>query len=174
MINIHTLSADTAMTIYYGQHQTPFGMGLLGMTEAEEICYFSLSTTIEGAEQALMRHWSQATCIQAQEKTAPLMSAIFQPAPAVTLCLQGSAFQQQVWKQLLNIPFASTTSYGALARQLGQPQAARAVGQAVARNYIAFLIPCHRVIRQSGELGNYRWGIARKQQLLAWEKSHAH
>ncbi|WP_338438811.1 MGMT family protein [Synechococcus elongatus] len=85
------------------------------------------------------------------------------------LHVYGTAFQQKVWRSLLQIPRGSRTTYRDLATAIGKPSAARAVGNAVGKNPIAYLIPCHRVVRQSGELGGYRWGCDRKQQLLAWE-----
>jgi len=87
----------------------------------------------------------------------------------VPLLVKGTPFQTQVWRALLRIPAGATTTYGQLAAALGQPHAARAVGTACKVNPIAFLIPCHRVIRETGALGGYRWGLVRKRAMLAWE-----
>ena len=92
---------------------------------------------------------------------------------SVHLHLRGTPFQQSVWSALLQIPFGSTCSYRDLAESLGRPTSVRAVGTAVGRNPIALLIPCHRVIRQSGQIGDYYWGSALKQQLLARESALA-
>jgi AraC family transcriptional regulator of adaptative response/methylated-DNA-[protein]-cysteine methyltransferase len=81
----------------------------------------------------------------------------------------GSRFQFQVWRALLRVPSGSVVSYGDLARTMGQPGAARAVGQAVGANPVAWLIPCHRVLRGDGAIGGYRWGPRRKAVMLAWE-----
>jgi AraC family transcriptional regulator of adaptative response/methylated-DNA-[protein]-cysteine methyltransferase len=85
------------------------------------------------------------------------------------LLLRGTNFQVKVWEALLRIPSGSLTTYGDVARAIGKPSAARAVGQAVGANAIAYLIPCHRVIRASGEVRDYRWGKTRKQAILGWE-----
>ena len=85
--------------------------------------------------------------------------------------MRGSSFQVRVWRALLEIPPGSLTTYGRLADSLGQPGAARAVGTAAGSNPIAFLIPCHRVIRETGAISGYRWGVGRKRALLAWEKA---
>jgi O-6-methylguanine DNA methyltransferase len=91
-----------------------------------------------------------------------------EPEP-IGLRVKGSAFQIQVWRALLEIPRGQVTSYRRLARAIGRPRAVRAVANAVAANPIAYLIPCHRVIRSDGTLGGYRWGVACKRSLLAWE-----
>jgi AraC family transcriptional regulator of adaptative response/methylated-DNA-[protein]-cysteine methyltransferase len=83
--------------------------------------------------------------------------------------VRGTAFQVRVWRALLLIPEGALITYGELAKQIGQPGAARAVGTAVGRNPLAYLIPCHRVIRETGIIGNYRWGASRKKAMLAWE-----
>jgi AraC family transcriptional regulator of adaptative response/methylated-DNA-[protein]-cysteine methyltransferase len=90
----------------------------------------------------------------------------------VKLLLMGTNFQIKVWEALLRIPMGSVVCYEDLARQLGKPSAARAVGGAVGRNPISFLIPCHRAIRKMGITGDYHWGAARKKAILAWEAAH--
>jgi O-6-methylguanine DNA methyltransferase len=87
----------------------------------------------------------------------------------VLLHLKGTNFQIKVWKALLAIPRAGTTSYGALAAHIDKPRSVRAVANAVAHNPVAYLIPCHRVLRKTGAIGGYRWGVRRKKVLLAWE-----
>jgi AraC family transcriptional regulator of adaptative response/methylated-DNA-[protein]-cysteine methyltransferase len=91
----------------------------------------------------------------------------------LTLLLKGTNFQLQVWQALLQIPAGAATSYGALAELLDRPTAARAVGAAVGKNPVAYLIPCHRVLRESGAFGGYHWGTARKQAILGWEAARA-
>ncbi|MGB5253157.1 MAG: methylated-DNA--[protein]-cysteine S-methyltransferase, partial [Sedimenticolaceae bacterium] len=103
-----------------------------------------------------------------------LLGQVFQRLPdtadaGLSLWVSGSNFQIQVWRALLQIPFAGLLSYGQLARLLDRPNAARAVGGAVARNPVAFLIPCHRVLRESGDFGGYHWGRERKLAICAWE-----
>jgi AraC family transcriptional regulator of adaptative response/methylated-DNA-[protein]-cysteine methyltransferase len=88
----------------------------------------------------------------------------------IKLCVVASDFQQEVWRELLKIPFGKTTSYGEIATNLNQPVgASRAIGTAIGKNPVAFLIPCHRVIQLSGKLGGYRWGLDRKKEILLWE-----
>jgi AraC family transcriptional regulator of adaptative response/methylated-DNA-[protein]-cysteine methyltransferase len=83
--------------------------------------------------------------------------------------LQGSNFQLKVWQALLNIPTGTAVSYDTIAAWIGQPNASRAIGTALAHNPIGYLIPCHRVIRKAGQLGEYRWGATRKKAILGWE-----
>jgi AraC family transcriptional regulator of adaptative response/methylated-DNA-[protein]-cysteine methyltransferase len=83
--------------------------------------------------------------------------------------LKDSPFQLKVWEALLKVPMGKLTNYRSLARQMGRPKASRAVGSALGKNAIAFLIPCHRVIRETGALGGYRWGLERKTAMLSWE-----
>ncbi|HSP43363.1 MAG TPA: methylated-DNA--[protein]-cysteine S-methyltransferase [Luteolibacter sp.] len=85
------------------------------------------------------------------------------------MLIRGTPFQLNVWRELMDIPAGETTSYGKLAASLGRPQASRAAGTAVGANRIAWLIPCHRVLRGDGSIGGYRWGVERKQAMLAWE-----
>jgi len=89
----------------------------------------------------------------------------------VSLYVRGTDFQLQVWRALLEVPPGEITTYGRLAEAVGRPGAARAVGGAVAANPVAYLIPCHRVVRTSGELGGYRWGVERKRAMLEWERA---
>jgi len=93
------------------------------------------------------------------------------PAAPVSLYVRGTDFQLQVWRALLEVPPGEITTYGRLAEAVGRPGAARAVGGAVAANPVAYLIPCHRVVRTSGELGGYRWGVERKRAMLEWERA---
>jgi len=106
--------------------------------------------------------------------TAPLVEQIFEPQShavqqPLTIFLSGSNFQLKVWEALLRIPAGSVAAYEDVARWLGMPSAARAVSRAVACNPVAYLIPCHRVIRKLGDFGGYHYGTARKQALLGWE-----
>jgi AraC family transcriptional regulator of adaptative response/methylated-DNA-[protein]-cysteine methyltransferase len=104
-----------------------------------------------------------------------LLEQVFQqgrpgdPKPSLKLALTGSPFQLKVWQGLMDIPFGEVRSYGALAESLGHPGAARAVGTAIAANKIAYLVPCHRVLRATGETGQFRWGAELKVHMLAWE-----
>jgi AraC family transcriptional regulator of adaptative response/methylated-DNA-[protein]-cysteine methyltransferase len=120
----------------------------------------------------LVSGWNQATMIEDYKTTAPLVTRIFSdpnPDTPLKLHLRGTNFQIKVWEALLNVPVGAVTTYEHIAAQIGKPNALRAVGTAVGHNPIAVLIPCHRVIRKSGEFGNYRYGPARKLALLARE-----
>ena len=166
------------LTIRYGFHPTPFGDCLLALTD-HGLC--GLSFAEEGNPQALLadlhQRWAQADLIHDPTSTAPYAARIFQlagepGAPPLQLYLSGTNFQLKVWQALLYIPPGQLTTYGKIAADMGQPNASRAVGSAVGDNPIAYLIPCHRVIRQAGELGGYRYGLARKQAILGWEQAH--
>ncbi len=163
------------LTIRYGFHATPFGECLLALTE-RGICglSFTLAGNRQPALEALRGRWSMAKLLEDPSATASLVNRIFplarQPETApLSLFLNGTNFQIKVWEALLQVPPGALVTYEEIARRLGMPRAARAVGQAVADNPIAVIIPCHRVIRKMGELGNYRWGPARKKALLGWE-----
>ena len=91
----------------------------------------------------------------------------------IRICLSGTAFQRRVWRALLDVPAGTTVSYGEVARMVGNPGAVRAAATAVASNRVGLLVPCHRIIRNTGALGQFAWGTARKAALLEWERSHA-
>ncbi len=167
------------ITLRYGLHDTPFGKCLLATTE-RGICHLSfIQTSEDGAINNLSADWKQARLVEDNEATAPLATLIFTPPTAdatferqsqpLNLHLRGTDFQIKVWEALLKIPLGQAATYEQIAAQVGCRNAMRAVGTAVGRNPIAVLIPCHRVIRKSGEFGNYRYGTARKIALLAKE-----
>ena len=120
----------------------------------------------------LKANWSNASIQEDTQSTGALIEPIFalshNPTP-ISLFVTGTNFQLKVWEALLNIPRGAVTTYEQIAAQIGHPGALRAVGTAVGHNSIAYIIPCHRVIRKMGEFGNYRWGTARKKALLGWE-----
>jgi AraC family transcriptional regulator of adaptative response/methylated-DNA-[protein]-cysteine methyltransferase len=160
------------LTLRYGFHATPFGEALLGLTE-RGLCH--LSFVQEGREAALTQFradWKHATLCEEPAATAPLVPQIFAPGaglPPLSVYLTGTNFQLKVWEALLKIPPGQVTTYEHLAAEIGNARALRAVGTAVGHNPIAYLIPCHRVLRKAGEFGNYRWGPARKKAILGWE-----
>ncbi|GAB4544133.1 MAG: methylated-DNA--[protein]-cysteine S-methyltransferase [Anaerolineales bacterium] len=158
--------------IRYGLHATPFGECLLAVTP-RGICHLSFVEESEArAIDQLAAEWSAAQLMEDKNRTAPLAEQIFRldaRAPRLALHLRGTNFQIKVWEALLNIPSGAVTTYGRIAANIGAPQAMRAVGSAVGDNPIAYLIPCHRVIRKSGEFGEYRYGAARKKAMLIRE-----
>lgn len=167
------------LTIRFGVHPSPFGPCLVAVTE-RGLCGLTF-LSFEGKSAALAdlaRRWPAATIREAPAATRPLAEKIFATGvgaadPPIDLYVRGTRFQIQVWEALLRIPPGSVASYEAVAERIGAPTAARAVGAAVAQNPVAFLIPCHRVIRKSGVIGPYRWGAARKKAILGWEAARA-
>jgi len=156
-----------------GLHETPFGTALIAATE-RGICAvrFAAGGLAEEMER-LQEEWPGAELVADPEGTAALASQAFSPEPGATLPLyvRGTNFQLQVWKALLNVPEGQVLSYEQLAARVERPRAVRAVASAVASNPVAYLIPCHRVIRKVGGFGEYRWGAARKRAMLAWESA---
>ncbi|MBI5950887.1 MAG: methylated-DNA--[protein]-cysteine S-methyltransferase [Chloroflexi bacterium] len=169
-------SGGSGLSIRYGIHHSPFGKCLIATTE-RGICNLSFINVSEGrAIDNLAQAWKQAQMIEDYQSTAPLVTRIFsdlQIDSPLKLHLRGTNFQIKVWEALLNIPTGALTSYENIAAQIGNPRAVRAVGTAVGHNPIAYLIPCHRVIRKNGDFGNYLYGTARKKVMLAKEFSHA-
>ncbi len=174
--------------IGWGSMATPLGEALLATTE-RGVCYFAFVDEAAGGVASgledLQQAWPRATVERDPEAVAPVATRLARQlagsagegnsnggsdAP-VRLHLRGTNFQLQVWQALLEIPTGGAVSYGDLARSLGRPTAARAVAGAVAANPVAVLIPCHRVIRSTGEMAGYRWGRGRKRALLGWESA---
>ena len=127
-----------------------------------------------------LARWQGAEIIEEPSVTAPLLEKIFPAdrsgqARSIRLFVQGTNFQIKVWNALLQMPAGSVATYGDLAQRIGNPKAARAVGSAVGANWIGYVIPCHRVIRASGVVSDYRWGSTRKKAILGWEAAqHVH
>lgn len=167
-------AAGAGMTMEYGVHDTPFGPVFIALT-ARGICSleFADDCAAEDARSRLARKWPKARILENQAKTGATADAIFggniRPDRPLSLHVSGTNFQISVWKALLQIPSGRVASYAEIARAIHHPRAARAVGSAIGDNPVAFLIPCHRVIRQSGDLAGYRWGIIRKHAIHAWE-----
>lgn len=162
------------LTIRFGFARTPLGNVLAGMTPRGVCHLVFVEPGMEGsAEQALFAEWPKADFQRdnpaARNLAATVLGALTRSRP-LSLLLRGTNFQIKVWEALLQIPSGLAVSYGDLAERAGSPRARRAVGTALAHNSLAVLIPCHRVIRESGEFGQYRWGSERKIALLAWEQ----
>jgi AraC family transcriptional regulator of adaptative response/methylated-DNA-[protein]-cysteine methyltransferase len=172
----------------WGVHPTPFGPALFAETDRGVTSLaFVPPEGPAAALGALHADWPRAALRHAPEATGRSAQRIFGPrgSPAVRasdphgedggqrlrLHVRGTNLQVRVWEALLRIPPAAVTTYEALARAIEKPGAARAVGTAVARNPVAVIIPCHRVIRKNGDFGDYRWGSARKRALLGWESA---
>jgi AraC family transcriptional regulator of adaptative response/methylated-DNA-[protein]-cysteine methyltransferase len=163
------------VTIRYGFHPTPFGECLLATT-GRGVCAlrFLTAPSRRTALRELRHEWCAAEFVKDDVETREICRQIFQATSEDSrapfhLHLRGTNFQLKVWQSLLTIPAGRLTNYIDLATMIGAPKASRAVGSAVGRNPIAYLIPCHRVIRSLGVVGDYRWGSARKQVIIAWE-----
>jgi AraC family transcriptional regulator, regulatory protein of adaptative response / methylated-DNA-[protein]-cysteine methyltransferase len=165
------------LTITHGCASTPFGECLVAVTK-RGICHLSFIEPgeLEGALGILFNEWPNARFIRSDAGAARIVGRIFQRNGAVSreaaplrLWVAGTAFQLRVWRALLAVPGGALTTYRRLAGAIEQPAAARAVGTAVGANPIALFIPCHRVIRETGAVGGYRWGTGRKRTLIACE-----
>ncbi len=166
-------SGGSSLTLRYGIHPSPFGPCLIAASP-RGICSLHFVTDPAHASVQLQRYWPYAELVPDEAVTGPMARRIFDPLKVrptrpLSLLVSGTNFQIQVWRALLRLPFGSVTSYRTVAAQVGHPSAARAVGNAVGANPIAWLIPCHRVIRESGTFGHYRWGENRKAAILGWE-----
>ena len=164
--------------IAYGFHASPFGealilatpRGIAGLAFVDE----DKGGTRETALADMTTRWPKATFVEAPEHTEQHATRVFDPGEwsaerPVRLVLIGTDFEIRVWETLLRIPMGRAVTYQDIARHLGQPTAARAVGSAVGRNPISFVVPCHRVLRGDGQLGGYHWGLTRKRALIGWE-----
>ena len=168
------------LLITAGFTDTPFGNCLIGETP-RGICHLSFIEikSREAATAELRRDWPNARVRWDDSAAARLAAIAFKPQgdegkpQSLRAFVRGTAFQLRVWRALLQVPAGAVTSYSRLAETIDHPQAARAVGSAVGQNRLAFLIPCHRVIRETGVLGNYRWGETRKRAMLLWESSRS-
>jgi AraC family transcriptional regulator of adaptative response/methylated-DNA-[protein]-cysteine methyltransferase len=169
----------SGIRIEYGFHQTPFGLCLLGVT-TRGICWLSFMPS-EGDPrlelESMKEHWNNSVFHQDQELTQAFADKIFSQDQSQNKKLhafvKGTNFQVKVWEALLKIPMGNVTTYQDIAFQIENPKAVQAVGSAVGANHIAYLIPCHRVIRKDGVLGEYRWSPTRKKGMIGWEQGKA-
>lgn len=161
------------LTIFWDWCDTPFGDGLAMATD-RGLCglSFNAETTRDLAMEDMKSRWPKARYEQSSDKIKPLMEAAL-GGRELQLHMIGAPFQIKVWEALLSIPSGHVTTYSEIARVVGKPKAVRAVGTAVGRNPISWLIPCHRALRKSGGLGGYHWGLPVKRALLAWEAARA-
>lgn len=163
------------VTVKYGFHPTPFGECLIAVT-TRGICHlaFVAPVTRKDAMARLEHDWPLAQLVPDQNATRAIAAKAFpspgsSSVPSLALHVKGTNFQLKVWRALLDVPVGEVTTYGAIAARVGDAKASRAVGTAVGSNPVSYLIPCHRVIRASGELGGYAWGIERKKVMLRRE-----
>jgi len=162
----------------YGFHASPFGEALLVATDrgVAGLAFVNedKGETRQHALADMTQRWPKAHYAEAPDKTAPYAKVIFNASKwskdqPVRLVMIGTDFDVRVWETLLKIPMGRAVSYTDIARHIGSPSASRAVGSAVGRNPISFVVPCHRVLRGDGNLGGYHWGLTRKRALIGWE-----
>ena len=164
----------TGLTIEYSVHETPFGSAFIATT-ARGICKFTFLdvSNVEQEIQDLAKRWPNAHITSTSKHTTAIIDSMFSKNQSLerplSLLVSGTNFQVNVWRALLQIPSGNIASYSKVAASIGRPKSARAVGTAIGANPIAFLIPCHRVIQQSGKLGGYHWGETRKHAIHLWE-----
>ncbi len=169
-------SAGSGWTITAGFTASPFGDCLIA-AGPRGICHLSFveSRDREAGREAIHTDWRYADIQWDDDVAGKTAGDIFEPSDAGTAgnplkaFVRGTEFQIRVWRALLRIPCGCLASYGQIADTVCSPSASRAVGSAVGQNRLAYLIPCHRVIRESGALGHYRWGSERKKSMLVWE-----
>ena len=168
-------SGAEGVTVSYGFHPSPFGSALVMATE-RGLC--GLAFADYGEERAALddmrSRWPRAKHAEDSARTAPIAARIFdkklwQPDQPLRVVLIGTDFEVRVWETLMRIPMGRATTYSDIAGSIGNPKASRAVGAAVGKNPISFVVPCHRVLGKSGELTGYHWGITRKRAMLGWE-----
>ena len=172
-------TGGAGLVLHYGFHPSPFGEAIvvaarhglagLGFVDNEDRA---------SAFEDMQRRWPRAQLLRDDAATAALAQRSFDPAlwqagRPLRVVLIGTDFEVRVWETLLRIPLGKATTYGTIAGHIGKPTAARAVGAAVGKNPISFVVPCHRVIGKSGALTGYHWGLTRKQAMLGWEAGKA-
>ncbi|KMQ65518.1 cysteine methyltransferase [Chryseobacterium angstadtii] len=166
-----------SLTIYYSFSKSPFGYVMSASTE-KGICYMAFEDDKETALGNLKHKFPNASFFEKQDSLQKNALSIFDKdwtkLNTIKLHLKGTDFQLKVWETLLTIPMGKLSTYGNLAEKIGNPGASRAVGTAIGSNPVAFLIPCHRVIQSTGNLGGYRWGSDRKQLMVGWESSQVY
>ena len=182
-------AGGAGLTLSYGFHPSPFGealvvatpRGLAGLGWVDEKAVAGSAAGSgkpaggrDGALADMSRRWPRARFVRDDDATAPYVARAFDPAcwraeTPLRVVLIGTDFEVRVWETLLHIPVGRAATYAAVARRIGNPKAARAVGAAVGRNPISFVVPCHRVLGSSGALTGYHWGITRKQAIIGWE-----
>jgi len=165
------------IALFYGFHPTPFGLSIVVVTD-RGLAGIGFAEPGDGGEAAALddmrRRWPRASFTPDSTRTRPYAKRIFEPTNwqedrPLRVVLIGTDFEVRVWETLLSIPLGQATTYASVAEKIGAPKAARAVGAAVGRNPVSFVVPCHRVLGKSGALTGYHWGITRKRAMLGWE-----
>ncbi|MFG1295218.1 MULTISPECIES: methylated-DNA--[protein]-cysteine S-methyltransferase [Xanthobacter] len=172
-------AGGAGLVIRYGFHPSPFGRAL-AMSTARGLCGLAFADAGEEAAALadMCARWPNATYVEDPAATAPMVAHIFDPGAwredqPLRIIFIGTDFEIRVWETLLHIPMGRATTYSNIASHVGRPKAARAVGAAVGKNPISFVVPCHRVLGKSGDLTGYHWGLTRKRAILGWEAGRA-
>jgi len=169
-------NGGSSLHINYSFAETPFGDVIIAST-AKGICYIAFVTEGDDAFTLLQQQFTQAAFTQKtdrlQQDALQVFTGNWHNLSQVKLHLKATPFQLKVWEALLKIPIGNVSTYSSVAQTIQAPKASRAVGSAVGANPVAFLIPCHRVIRNTGVIGQYHWGSARKTAILGWEGARA-
>lgn len=169
--------AGQGLAIRHGVAESPFGRVFVAAT-TRGVCALSFVDGERGDPIASLKaSWPEASLVADMDGARRIAVDLFGARPGsshpLSLFVQGTNFQVNVWRALLEIPWGGVASYADVARAIGNADAARAVGRAIGANPVAFAIPCHRVIRRNGEPGGYRWGATRKLAIQAWERASA-
>ncbi|UYN98791.1 MAG: bifunctional helix-turn-helix domain-containing protein/methylated-DNA--[protein]-cysteine S-methyltransferase [Devosia sp.] len=169
-------AGGAGIDMIWGVAPSPFGTAVVTATEygISGLGFADAETSIEDAFTDLAERWPNARFSRDDARVAPLVSPIFEPDRwaadrPVRVVLIGTDFEVKVWETLLTIPVGAATTYASVANRIGRPKASRAVGAAVGKNPISFVVPCHRVVGSSGALTGYHWGVPRKRAILGWE-----
>ncbi len=167
-------TGGAGLVMRYGYHPSPFGEAILVATDRGLAGLGFVDPVRAAALDDMRRRWPKAAYIEDPAATEPLAQRIFDPSrwqaeQPLRVVMIGTDFEVRVWQTLLRIPLGRATTYSDIANRIGRPTACRAVGAAVGKNPISFVVPCHRVLGRSGALTGYHWGITRKQAILGWE-----
>jgi AraC family transcriptional regulator of adaptative response/methylated-DNA-[protein]-cysteine methyltransferase len=167
-------NGGAALSIHYSFAESPFGQLIIAST-TKGICYMAFEDDQQKAVAGLQQKFPQAQIAEGmglhQDNAIQFFQRDWTRLPDIRLHLRGTDFQLKVWESLLKIPMGRLSTYGSIAERIGNGGASRAVGTAIGDNPVAFLIPCHRVIRSSGVIGQYMWGTTRKTAIIGWENA---
>ncbi len=162
------------LVLRHGFHPSPFGEAIVVVAQRGMAGLGFVDDDREKALTDMARRWPRARLVEDDRATAPYAARVFDPSlgrpdAPLRVIMIGTEFELRVWETLLSVPMGRATTYSDIARKIGKPKAARAVGAAVGRNPISFVVPCHRVLGRSGALTGYHWGLLRKQAIIGWE-----
>ncbi len=161
-----------SLTINYAFYQSPFGKIIVAST-SKGVCYIAFANNERPSLRSLRERYRNAAIVEKEDPAHRQVLRVFQDdwtdIPKIKLHIKATPFQLKVWEALLKVPFGHLSTYARVAESIGYPTASRAVGTAIGDNPVAYLIPCHRIIKSTGVLGGYHWGDARKAAIVGWE-----